>query len=707
MVKTQSNPERKKVTDKEFYLLFQEIFRSSSDAVIVLDRDQQIILFNRRAKVLFGYKAEEMIGKPLDLLIPKKFRKIHPSHIKKFETEEKSRMMNQGTKLCGLRKNGEEFPLKVSISKLDINKNLYFMGLIKDVSERRSAENALSYAYQSLRESNEKLTQLLEATPVCIYTCKAADNYDLTYIGPSVHKITGYTADDFINRPSFWAEHIHPEDMKRVLANQSQLFETGRHDEQYRFRVADGSYKWLDDFTRLVKKPDGKPDYIIGVWADITEKKQAEEKVYYRDNFDALTGLPNRALLLRHLREAIQSDEQNRPVALLLMDLDRFREINNTLGHHNGDILINEVAIRLQDVLFRRDLVGRMGGDEFAIIAPLAESDHTGILVNKIMKAMALPFLIEEIPIMVEISIGIAFFPDHGQHAGSLMQHAEVAMYSSKQTKKGYVIYDSDQDQHDPRKLALTAELHRAIEQDELALHYQPKIDLKTKQVIGVEALLRWIHPEWGFIPPDQFIGLAERTGLIKPLSEWVFNEAHRQGLAFHQMGIKLNIAINFSARNIQDPQMRAVIEEKIKHSGLSPGTLELEITENVIMDDPEGALEVMHQLRSLGITFTIDDFGTGYSSLIYLKKLPVSSLKIDRSFVMEMMSNKEDAAIVRSTIDLGHSLGLLVIAEGVENKETFEELMALGCDAAQGYYMCRPIPPEALATWLNDPHWD
>lgn len=476
---------------------------------------------------------------------------------------------------------------------------------------------------------------------------------------------------------------------------------------EYRFRVADGSYKWFHDFLRLVKKPDGLPDYIIGVWADITERKQAEEKIYYRDNFDGLTDLPNRALLLRRLQEAIQGDEQNKPVALLLMDLDRFREINDTLGHHNGDILIKDVAIRLQDVLFLRDFVARMGGDEFAIIAPLAESDHMRIFVTKIMKAMARPFLIEEIPIMVEISIGMAFFPDHGLDAGSLIQHADVAMYSAKQTKKGYVIYDPEYDQHDPRKLALMAELHRAIEQDELALHYQPKIDLKTKQVIGVEALLRWTHPKWGFIPPDQFIGLAERTGLIKPLSEWVFNEAHRQGLAFHEMGIKLNIAINLSARNIQDPQMQAVIEEKIKRCGTGSGTLELEITENIIMDDPEGALEVMHQLRKLGITFTIDDFGTGHSSLSNLKKLPVSSLKIDRSFVMEMMSDKEDAVIVRSTIDLGHSLGLLVVAEGVENKETFEELMALGCDAAQGYYMCRPIPSEALITWLKEPHWD
>ncbi len=351
----------------------------------------------------------------------------------------------------------------------------------------------------SLRQSNDRLSQLLEATPVCIYTCEADGTYGVRFMGNSAYEITGYTPEMFTATSSFWPEHIHPDDVNRVFGDKTALFETGRHEDTYRFQVADGSYKWFQYFTQIIKKLDGHPDCIIGVWADVTKQKQAEEKIHSLAYYGDLTGLPNRVLLHDRLEETVQfAKKKNRPVALLMMDLDRFREINDTLGHHRGDVLIKEVAARLEGVLFENDLVARMGGDEFALIAPLSESDHAGTLVNKILKVLEAPFFIEKMPVSIEASIGISYFPDHGLDVKSLIQHADVAMYIAKEKKQGYVIYDSTRDKHDPRHLALMSELRSAIEKDELALHYQPKIDLKTKQVIGLEALLRWKHPEWG-----------------------------------------------------------------------------------------------------------------------------------------------------------------------------------------------------------------
>jgi len=435
--------------------------------------------------------------------------------------------------------------------------------------------------------------------------------------------------------------------------------------------------------------------------------KQAEEMIQYMAYYDTLTALPNRNRLYDRLLNTIRTDSSSgKPFALLLIDLDRFREINDTLGHHRGDFLLQQVGPRLQGALRPSDIVARLGGDEFAVLLPLASSDHAAQVAQKIYKALEEPILVEGIPIAVEPSIGIALYPDHGANPDSLMQRADVAMYEAKQTGSGYIIYDAKYDRHSPRRLALMAELRQAIERNQLFLQYQPKIDLKPGRVTGVEALVRWQHPEYGFIPPDQFIEPAERTGLIKPLTLWIFNVAQRQCLAWQQSGMDLSMSVNLSARNLHDPHLPDHLAELMRACGVAPDRLELEITESMIMVDPGRALEAIIRLRALGIRFAIDDFGIGYSSLAYLKKLPVDAIKIDKSFVIHMIENPNDAVIVRSIIDLAHNLGLKVIAEGVENKDLWDRLVALGCDAAQGYYMGRPMPADDLTCWLSESPW-
>jgi diguanylate cyclase len=436
-------------------------------------------------------------------------------------------------------------------------------------------------------------------------------------------------------------------------------------------------------------------------------RKEAEDQIHYMAYYNPMTGLPNRTLLMKRLEETLVAGKRDKkPVALLLMNLDRFREINETLGRQRGDILLKEVGSRLQDTVFPRDVVAHLGGDEFSVILPLEKAQHSHLAADKIAKALEEPFVIDRIPIVMETSIGIALYPDHAENTQSLMQRSDIAMYEAKRMKTFFTIYNSSLDKHDPQKLTLLGELRHALEHDELVLYYQPKISFKTNSIIGVEALVRWKHPQRGVIPPYEFIGLAERTGLIKPLTMWVFDTGKRQLEILHQRGADLSVSINLSARNLQDSELPGQIAKILKTNGVPPNLLELEITETAIMIEPARAMETLNHLKTMGLRFSIDDFGTGYSSLGYLKKLPVNAIKIDRSFIKDMVVDEDDTAIVRSTIDLAHNLGLAVIAEGVETKAVYDKLAAMGCDEAQGYYMCKPLPTDELEHWLAESSW-
>ncbi|MBI3803129.1 MAG: EAL domain-containing protein [Nitrospirae bacterium] len=437
------------------------------------------------------------------------------------------------------------------------------------------------------------------------------------------------------------------------------------------------------------------------------DHRQSEEMVKHLAYHDALTALPNRTLLQERLQAAIVAAEVGQyPMALLLMDLNRFKEINDTLGHHRGDFLLQQVGLLLSNILFEPNLVARLGGDEFAVLLPkLTDKEEVHAVAHKVLQALERPMIVEDLPIGVETGIGIAIYPDHGANAEMLLQRADVAMYIAKETGSGYTIYEDKLNQYSPRRLVLLGELRQAIERNELLLHFQPKVDLQARRVVGVEALARWQHPEHGFIPPNEFVIPAEKSGLIKPFTQWVLNAALRQCYSWQQQGIEINVAVNLSRRNLQDPQMPDLIAEMLSAYHLEPTCLGLEITESAIMADPANAVEVLNRLSRMGIKISIDDFGTGYSSLSSLTELPVSALKIDKSFILGMAQNK-NAMIVRSTIGLAHHLGLNVVAEGVESGVLLEKLTAFGCDEAQGYFISRPIPAEELTRWLGESSW-
>jgi diguanylate cyclase (GGDEF)-like protein len=438
------------------------------------------------------------------------------------------------------------------------------------------------------------------------------------------------------------------------------------------------------------------------------EHRQADETIYRLAYTDQVTELPNRVRFHEHVQEAlVAAQREQRPIALLLMDLDRFKDVNDTLGHDRGDTLLRQVGMRLRDALFAPDIVARLGGDEFGILLPrLAATSDVPDVIRKLQDSLASPLMIDGIPIVVEASIGVATMPEHADKVDMLLQMADIAMYRAKQMASGYAIYEPKYNPHSPERLGLMAELRDAIEQNQLLLHYQPKVEIKTNRIVGVEALVRWQHPRLGLIFPDKFIMAAEHTGLIDPLTHWVLTEALRYCLSECRQGIQLRVSVNLSARSLHDPRLLQMIDEALKATGAEPSQLMLEITESAIVLDPNRAEETLVALSHMGVELSIDDFGTGYTSLASIKRLPINEIKIDKSFITGMFSDKKDAMIVRSVIELGHNLGLTVVAEGVETKEVYDALAALSCDEIQGYFICKPQACDPLKIWLSTSSW-
>jgi diguanylate cyclase (GGDEF)-like protein len=419
---------------------------------------------------------------------------------------------------------------------------------------------------------------------------------------------------------------------------------------------------------------------------------------------DPLTSLPNRSLFRDRIEHAIATAHRDGgSVGVLIMDVDRFKEVNDTLGHHSGDELLVELGMRLRGALREVDTVARLGGDEFGIVLPGAGSPvHVAEVAERIREALREPFVMQGLPLAVEVSVGGALVPLHAPDADTAIQRADVAMYLAKTANTDFELYDAKHDEYDPARLGLIGELRRAIEQDEIVLYFQPKAELRTGAVRGAEALVRWRHPERGLLGPDEFIPLAQHTGLIRPLTLHVVDGALRQCHLWRREGFELHVAVNLAMRNLLDLSFPDDVAHILRKWNVEPGLLELEITESTIMGDPFRARQVLERLNEMGVRLSIDDFGTGYSSLGYLKRLPVTEIKIDKSFVMNMTEDENDAVIVRSTIDLGRNLGLEVVAEGVESAEIWRDLERWGCDVAQGYYLSRPVPAEDLTAWLR-----
>jgi len=446
----------------------------------------------------------------------------------------------------------------------------------------------------------------------------------------------------------------------------------------------------------------------FAIITDISERRRAEEKMEYQASHDSLTGLANRAALREHVERMIARRQGNREVAFafLMLDLDRFKEINDTLGHCHGDSVLQRLCPRLHACVRRTDTVARLGGDEFSIILDGASANEALLVAEKLESGISAPMLVGDHSLSVRASIGIALYPAHGQDWDTLLQHADIAMYAAKRARCGHAVYSDDQSSDPADQLELTSELRLAIEGNELELHYQPKLDIETRKVCGVEALIRWHHPRKGPLSASRIIALAENAGLIKPLGHWVFATAASQTVDWSRMGIDLEVAINLTPQNLQDPEFVESVIERIGQGNSHRLRLLVEVTESAMISDPEQSTLILDRLHDVGVKISVDDFGTGYSSLAYLKELPVDELKIDQSFVHNMTDNSRDSCIVRTIIELGHNLGLRVVAEGVEQRSVLEILTGLGCDVAQGYYLSHPLTHQQFEQWYKSGEW-
>lgn len=444
--------------------------------------------------------------------------------------------------------------------------------------------------------------------------------------------------------------------------------------------------------------------FFVPVLLIVHGNAEAGREREWESNHDELTELPNRKLLRRHGEQALaEAARTGRHVGLLLLDLDRFKEVNDTLGHLTGDQLLRVVATRLVCAVGAEDTVARLGGDEFAVLLPdVADEAEAQEIAQRLADTFSDPFPLGGITLDLEVSVGVALYPDHAEEFEQLLQRADVAMYLAKKSRSVVAGYEAGRDRNTPDRLALLGDLRRALEAGEVQLHYQPKVAFATGQVVGFEGLVRWQHATRGQVNPEEFVELAEQTGLMPKLTEYVVDQALAQTARWWRSGLAVPVAVNVSMRDIHWPGFVPAIQAGLLKYGVPPAALQLEITERVLLEDPQRAAATLGGLEALGVRLSLDDFGTGYSSLVLLRKIPVNEIKIDKSFVARLAHDPEDAAIVRSTVDLAHSLGLHVVAEGVEDDVTWDRLAALGCDAAQGWLLAKALPASEATRWLN-----
>jgi diguanylate cyclase (GGDEF)-like protein/PAS domain S-box-containing protein len=548
----------------------------------------------------------------------------------------------------------------------------------------------------------------VEQLPLASYV-ERFDEESAAYISPQIFDLVGYTAGEWVADSGFFARVLHPGDRDHVLAAFAGLQATGDPVTcEYRLIARDGREVWIHDSAVVVRDDDGTPSYVQGYMIDITERKRFEEslresetrlrqqidRVAYQALHDSLTDLPNRTLFYDRTEQALREGFRNGTgLAVMLIDLDRFKEVNDTLGHLTGDQMLVEVGARLREAVRRSDTVARLGGDEFAVLAPgLHDPDDARQLAEKVRDAIGQPVVLGGLELEMEASVGISFFPENGTDVETLIRRADVSMYVSK-SSHAPIVYVEEFDQNSLARLALVTELRRAIEDGELVVYYQPQADASTGRLRKLEALVRWEHPKHGLLCPDQFIPFAEETGLIRILTRYVIDDALRRRSEWEGTGEgDLTVAVNITGRDVVDLDFPDEVARLLGKWGIEPDQLELEITERTIMSDIPRARTVLARLSELGVKLAIDDFGTGHASIAHLRRLPISVLKIDKSFVLGMLDDLEDEALVRAAIDLGHNLGLEVVAEGVECEATAQRLQELGCDTVQGFHLGRPM---------------
>jgi diguanylate cyclase (GGDEF)-like protein/PAS domain S-box-containing protein len=568
----------------------------------------------------------------------------------------------------------------------------YYENFLEEMVKKRTAD---------LNKANQTLRVLIEASPLAIHVLNTEGNVILW--NPAAERMFGWSEADVLNRPLA----IVPEDRREAFRLSFAEALQGRLNTNYETRCQrkDGSLVYVNVWRAILLDHEGEISGIMAIVEDITERKAAEERIHYLAYHDTLTGLPNRVLFEERLTEAIaQAEPALQPLAVMFLSLDRFKKFNDTLGHIIGDQLLRRVAERLNASVGESDTIACFTSDEFAfLLRQVRDADDSAEMARSFQSLLEPPFEIEDQELYVTSSIGIGLYPHDGTDAQSLLKNSGAALYRAKQQGgNNYQFYTPDMNERALKRLALENQLRWAIERKEFKVYYQPQVNISSGQIVGMEALVRWQHPELGLVSPAEFIPLAEDTGLIAPIGEWVLRSACAQTKSWHDCGFtSLHVSVNLSPRQFQQPDLLLMIERQLKETGLDPTYLELEVTESSVMKNAESAINTLRELKAMGIKISIDDFGSGYSSLSYLKHLPIDVLKIDQSFVSDMTADPKDAAIVMAIIQLAHSLQLKVNAEGVETEEQLRFLRLLRCDEMQGYLFCRPLPVEAFKQLL------
>ena len=695
--------ERRRVEEalKESEQRFRRSFDNATIGMALVGRDGRWLQVNRSLCEILGYPEEELLGKtfqdithPDDLDVDlDNLRRMLAGETRTYQTE-KRYFHREGHVVWIL--------LSVSLVQDEEGEPLYFVSQVQDISERKRAE-------QKIRDAEQRYRTLVEQIPAVTYIDPVDDPETSLYTSPQIEQMLGYTPQEWQSE-KLWPKRLHPDDRERILAA-DERFEAGVEDpfrEEYRLLAKDGSVVWVHEEAVLVRDEAGEPLYWQGVFYDLTERKVLEERLEHRALHDPLTDLPNRQLFIDRLGQALRRTRRRKKgrVAVLFMDLDGFKVVNDSLGHETGDRLLVAVSERLKGCLRPKDTLARFGGDEFVVLLEDVEGPQEAVRVaERIIDELKNRFVIDGRELYARASIGIALGEDRTKGPDDLLRGADTAMYRAKDGGLDYSMFDTVMYEKAINRLEAENALGRAVEQEEFVLNYQPIVSLQTSEVFAVEALVRWEHPERGLLNPEEFVPMAEESGLVIPMGEQVLREAclrAKEWQEAHPRTPPLVMSVNLSARQLSRPDLADTVERVLGETGLEGSCLILDVTETVYVKVLAANTAILDRLRGLGVRFSIDDFGTGYSSLSYLKRLPADAIKIDQSFVRGLGEDVEDTAIVHMIIELAHTLGVEVIAEGVESERQATLLKEMGCDMAQGYHFSKPLPPEEIPALLS-----
>lgn len=678
---------------------YRRIVETATEGIWVIDQDNKTTFVNQQMASMLGYTVEEMIGQSLFSFMDAQQRELANTLLARRRQGVRE---THDFKFCC--KDGSDLWAMVSCAPLFDEQGNYTgaLGMVTNITDRKRVEAAL-------QESKQRLDSILHSLEDVIWSIDAV-TFETLYLNSSVVKVYGRPASDFFQNSNLWFEVIHPEDQPRVKAAIEALLTNGNQELEYRIIRPDGQVRWLLNRSHLIYDASGKAIRIEGIATDITDRKRMEKKLVRYAFYDALTGLPNRVLFMERLQQAI-ARMKNSPgdlFAVLFLDLDRFKIVNDSLGHCVGDRLLVTLAQRLQSCLHPDDgdVVARLGGDEFTILLSHVQSVDDAIRVAEhIHQVLKSPFNLNGYQVFTTVSIGIALGTNGYTQAADVLRDADTALYRAKeQGKAWHIVFDSTMYDRAVALLHLETDLRWALQRQELRVFYQPIVSLVTGNITGFEALVRWQHPQRRLVSPNDFIAIAEETGLIVPIGQWVLRESCLQ---LRQWQLKfpehksLSINVNLSGKQLSQHNLVEQINQILQETSLAPSSLKLEITESAIMASPEKAASVLQRLKALGIQLCIDDFGTGYSSLAYLHHFPIDILKIDRSFINRIDSDGDQWAIVRAIITLAGNLGMGVVAEGVETMDQLIQLRLLECDKAQGYLFSQPLDSEQASALL------